>query len=443
MIRFKRFFRKNRLTARLFDFISKSPLYSGALIIGSGTIVAQLIGIATLPLITRIYNPAEMGMLAVYSSILSIAATAATFRYEFAYTLPKREETVANLFALCIIILFLTSIAFSLVVLFAGDALVNLLGLNSLDSYYWLLIPGFIGVGLYSILNYWAIRHRDYRRITYTKINQGASGAVSKIVLGLLSFGSLGLIVGYLISQMAGIGTLGKAMWEADKGNLENVSFSGIKSVATEYWSFPMFNLPASMVDALTFQLPSLFIVAFFGSHTVGLYALAYSLVVLPMSLISSSIGQAFLGEVSKMVREESSGLRHLYLKTLKHLSILAIPTIGIFAFAAPFLISLVFGDEWADAGLLCLPLALMVIPQAIVSPTTFGLIVYGYNHWTLIWNTARVGGVIVSFYISHYFGFSVIATLAFYAAIMLIMYIIHIILNLKAISILTSRYIH
>jgi O-antigen/teichoic acid export membrane protein len=439
MIKFRHFFSNNKLTAKLIGFISKSPIYSGALVIGGGAVVAQLIGMVTLPLITRIYNPTEMGMLAVYSSILSIAVIAATFRYEFAYTLPKKEETAAHLFVLCITILFLTSIAFSIVVIFAGDALVNLLGLNSLGQYYWLLIPGFIGAGLYQILNYWSIRQRDYKRITYTKINQSVSGAASKIVLGLLSVGPMGLIIGQIISQVAGVGTLGKAMWKAEKKNLKNISFSGIKSVAKEYWTFPMFNLPASIVNTLSLQLPSLFLAAFYGSHTVGLYFLAHSLLVLPASLVSSSIGQAFLGEISKMVREESSGLRQLYLKTVKHLSLIAIPTIGVLALAAPFLIALVFGDEWTDAGLLCIPLALMVIPQFVVSPTD-RLTIYGYNHWTLIWDITRVAGVIVSFYISYHFGFPVLIALTSYATIMLIMYIINILLNLKAISKFTSK---
>jgi len=438
MMRLKRFLRSNKLTARLLGFISGNPVYSGALVIGSGTVLAQLIGILTLPIITRIYDPTEMGILAVYSSILSIAVITATLKYDFSYLLPDNEEAATNIFALCIILLILTSIIFSLAVLFAGDLLVDFLGLDSLGQYYWLLIPGFMGAGLYSILNHWAIRKRDYHRITYTKINQSASGALSKIILGLLSFGPIGLILGHVASQAAGIGTLGKAMWKSERKNLRHVSLSRITSVAKEYRSFPIFNLPASLVNALSFQLPTLFLIAIYDSHVVGLYALTHSLLILPAGLISTSIGQAFLGEVSKMVRERSSGLRELYLKTIKHLTLIAAPIIGILAVASPFLIPLVFGSEWADAGLLALPLAIMIIPQFVVSPTTC-LTLYGYNHWTLVWDIARVCGVAIGFYISYGFGLSILATLTVYAIVMLIMYVINVILNLKAISALSS----
>jgi len=136
MMRLKRFLRSNKLTARLLGFISGNPVYSGALVIGSGTVLAQLIGILTLPIITRIYDPTEMGILAVYSSILSIAVITATLKYDFSYLLPDNEEAATNIFALCIILLILTSIIFSLAVLFAGDLLVDFLGLDSLGQYY-------------------------------------------------------------------------------------------------------------------------------------------------------------------------------------------------------------------------------------------------------------------------------------------------------------------
>jgi O-antigen/teichoic acid export membrane protein len=400
--------------------------------------LAQLIGVITLPIITRIYTPSEMGILTIYSSILSIAVIAATFRYEFTYILPEKEEKAANIFALCIMILSITSVAFSLIIILAGDVLVDFLGLGSLGNYYWLLIPGFVGAGFYSVLNYWAIRHRDYHRITYTRLNQSFGGAISKIILGLLSFGSIGLIFGHIISQVAGIGTLSKAMWRTEKRNLGKVSISGIKSAAREYWTFPAFNLPSSILNTLSLQLPPLLLVAIYDPHIVGLYALAYGILVIPSSIVSSSLGQAFMGEVSKIVRERSPGLRQVYLKTVRDLALIAIPSIGIIALTAPFLISLIFGNEWADAGLLCIPLAIMIIPQFIISPTTH-LTIYGFNHWMLMWDIARVSGVVVSFYISHYFGVSVLITLLLYSSVMLIMYVILVPLNLLAISKLTT----
>ena len=46
--------------------------------------------------------------------------------------------------------------------------------------------------------------------MTRTNISQNICGSVSKIILGFLSFGSSGLIVGEVIGSWVGIGSLGE-----------------------------------------------------------------------------------------------------------------------------------------------------------------------------------------------------------------------------------------
>ena len=426
--------RKNEYGARLFDFILKNPLYRGVLILGSGTAVAQLIGIVTMPIITRLYTPADLGVLAVYSSVLAIFGVGATLRYEFAYALPKRDEDAANLLGLCLALLFVTTVVFGLILLFGRDLLLSIIDISSIEPYLWFLLIGFFGMGLYTTLNYWAIRQRDYGRITYTKINQGASGSVCKILLGILSFGPVGLIIGHIVSQAAGIGTLARVAWKKERGNLKAISLSGMKNVAKIYRSFPVFNFPASVVNTMSLELPSLMLLALYDSEVVGFYALASMLVVLPGRLISGSMGQAYLGEASKMVREKSRGLRSLYVRTLKHLFAIGVPLIGIPALCAPFIVPFIFGEPWAEAGWYCWPLAVMVMVNFAVSPISF-LHIYGYNCWQLIWDVSRVILILFGFYISYALGFPALTTLVVYVVVRTLMNFIAITLIISAIS--------
>ncbi len=430
--------KRNPYASRAIEFILNNPLYKGVIILGSGTAVAQLIGIVTMPIITRLYTPADLGVLAVYSSVLAIFGIGATLRYEFAYALPKENDDAINLFGLSLILLCLTTAGFALILLFGRDLLVNTFDLGAIEQYIWFLLIGFFGMGLYTTLNYWAVRQRDYKRITYTKINQGAGGSVCKILLGVLAFGPVGLIIGHVVSQIAGITTLARAMWKKERKNLKAISWSRMKSVAKTYKSFPVFNFPASIVNTMALQLPPLMLLALYDSEVVGFYALANMLVVLPGSLISGSMGQAYLGEASKMVRERSQGLRVLYVRTLKHLFVIGVPLIGIPALFAPFVVPFIFGEVWAEAGWYCWPLAAMTVAQFAVAGIGF-LSLYGYNHWSLAWNVTRVVGVISVFYLSYLLTLPVMITLMIYALVMVIMYMLSVALNLKAISNFTS----
>ncbi len=428
------------LGARLIRFIQANPLYKGVLILGSGTAVAQMIGILSMPIITRLYTPADLGVLAVYAALLAIVGIGATLRYEFAYALPEEDRDAANLFGLCLILLLITTMLFATALFFGSELLAGYYdGFGMIEPYLWFLLIGFIGMGLYTILNYWAIRQRDYKRITYTKINQGLGGSITKILLGLFAFGPMGLIIGHIVSQIAGISTLGRVMWRKERENLKSISLGGMKQVARTYRSFPTFNFPASIVNTMALQLPPLMLLAIYDARVAGLYALAHTVVVLPGSVISGSMGQAYLGEASKMVREKSRELRSLYVRTLKHLTVIAIPLIGIPALCAPFLFGFIFGEAWVEAGWYCWPLGLMVIASFVVSPTS-KLTIYGYNHWMLIWDITRGFGVISGFYIPKMLELSVLFTLATYSLIMIIMYVILIFLNYIAINKFTGK---
>jgi len=426
--------KRNPYASRAIGFILDNPLYKGVLILGSGTAVAQLIGIVTMPIITRLYTPADLGVLAVYSSVLAIFGVGTTLRYEFAYALPKENDDAINLFGLSLILLCLTTAGFALILLFGRDLLVNTFDLGAIEQYIWFLLIGFFGMGLYTTLNYWAVRQRDYKRITYTKINQGAGGSVCKILLGILAFGPVGLIIGHIVSQIAGISTLARAMWKKERENLKAISWSRMKSVARTYRSFPVFNFPASIVNTMSLELPSLMLLALYDPAVVGFYALANMLVVLPGRFVSGSMGQAYLGEASKMVRERSQELRSLYVRTLKHLSVIAIPLIGIPALCAPFIVPFIFGGSWVEAGWYCWPLALAAIMGFVVSPTSF-LGLYGYNRWQLIWDINRTIWMVIGFYICYILGLSALIALLIYSSIRASMNVILVILNIKAIS--------
>ena len=195
-----------------------------------------------------------------------------------------------------------------------------------------------------------------------------------------------------------------------------------------------MFNFPATIANTLSSQLPPLMLLALYNPEVVGFYALANMLVVLPGSLISGSMGQAYLGEASMMVRERSRELRSLYVRTLKHLFTVAVPLIGIPALCAPFVVPFIFGKAWAEAGWYCWPLMMMVVGGFVIGSTT-KLTIYGYNHWMLIFDVVRVIGVYSGFVICQHLRLSVMTTLTIYALVMVVMYIILAKLNLLAIS--------
>ena len=59
---------------------------------------------AAAPILTRLYDPDDFGLLAVYSGILALVLVVASVRYELAIPLPEDEEEAANIAVLSLLI---------------------------------------------------------------------------------------------------------------------------------------------------------------------------------------------------------------------------------------------------------------------------------------------------------------------------------------------------
>lgn len=423
-----------QIGCRQYSSAMSSPLWKGVVVIGGGTALAQGITIISTPIITRLYIPSDFGLLGIYSSILTILLVIASLRYEYAIPVPKDSSRAANILILCLMIITGVTGILCISFLLIGSRIAEMLDLQDLLPYSWLVLVGLLGAGIYQALNYWAIRQRDYPRITRTKINQSLGGSLSKILFGLLSLGPLGLILGHIVSNVAGIYTFIKAIVKKDRDAFGDISVIGIKSVAQDYRSFPMYTAPATLLFAVSLQIPVFMLTVMYGLDVVGWYTLAHQMLALPVALISGSMAQAFYGEAAKGVRESPEILRRLYLDTTKKLALIGIPLLGMIAIIAPWIFPIVFGSAWEEAGLFCLPLALVAVSQFIVTPTS-KLAVYGFNHWDLYFNCARMVMVFGGFYFASMFNFEPLVTLTLYGAIMAVMYFVLYLLNLCAID--------
>ena len=58
----------------------------------TGTVIAQAIPTAIVPILTRVFTPRDFGLLALYGSIVSILSVVVTGCYELAVRFPKRDD---------------------------------------------------------------------------------------------------------------------------------------------------------------------------------------------------------------------------------------------------------------------------------------------------------------------------------------------------------------
>lgn len=70
----------------------------------SGSSLAQLVGIAGLPVLTRLYTPEDFAVQSLFLQVVTYATAVVTWRYEYFVQLPKSEDDVRALNRLVLIL---------------------------------------------------------------------------------------------------------------------------------------------------------------------------------------------------------------------------------------------------------------------------------------------------------------------------------------------------
>ena len=381
---------------RVADYVRSDQIAKGSLKLGSGVLVSQVLTLVSMPIVTRIYSTADYGTLAIYASIVGVAASATSLRYEVALPgVRDREEAVGLLrliAALIVILITLTSVG---AYVFRG-LLIDLFGLSLQNGYILALVPvGLCFIGMYQAMNFWALRERSYSLLARTRIMQGG-GRVGFHLLGWLVLPKpAALVIGEITGRAVGITRLGRGLERADF--TKGWEWKTLRTIAIRYRQFPFYVFPSALLTTIMHQIMPLYLGARFSVATAGIFALCYRLLQVPIEFLNSTTGQVFFAEGSRIYATQPSSLHNLFKATaLKLLWLSLVPAI-VMAVAAPALFGWLFGSEWRLSGVYMSILAPLFASQSISNPLTQVAIIVKKERLGLILDISRFVLVICS----------------------------------------------
>lgn len=319
-------------------------------VLASGTFASQVILLATAPLLTRLYNPDQFGLLAAYMAIVTILGAIATLRYELVIPLPRHDGMAVNALALTMACVIATALLCGLALLAAGDWLANVLNMPDLPAVSWLVPFGVLSMGTYTAFNNWAVRRRSFGTIARTKLTQSVSQTAIQIGSAFTPFATLGLLFGNLLGQSAGISSFLREFRRDDRSTLRLLSWRRAWFLARHYWHFPVFSLPASVAFSASQQAPALVMFALFGPSTAGFYLLAQRVGMMPATLLGTAMSQSIYRNLADQKKQPDAIGRAVAVPVRVMSNLIIGPAIGAAAIAPP-LIGLVFGHDWVEAG--------------------------------------------------------------------------------------------
>lgn len=380
----------------------QSKFLKNILMLVGGTAFAQLIGLLALPLLTRIYTPEDFTVLATYVSILALITSVACLRFEIAIPIPKNEESAINLLVLSIISLFIITLLTWLIISINSEWISNITNWR-LEGYLWLLPIGVFFGSFYNALQYWMTREKEFSIVAKTKMVQSISGVSTQLGLGYATITPFGLLLGHLFKAGAGSIGLTKYFLINYKKKLYEVNSHKLKETFKKYDNFPKYSTWEALTNSAAIELPVLIIATSLLGAEAGFLMLAMQLLSAPISLIGASVSQVYLAEASeKYYKDELKSFTNKTILTLVKVGFLPLLVAGI---SAPFLVPVIFGEQWARTGILISWMVPWFFMQFITSPVSMALHITNNQRIAMILQIFGLilrGGV-VWFAVKHY----------------------------------------
>jgi O-antigen/teichoic acid export membrane protein len=333
----------------------------------TGTLIAQFIGYALAPVISRQFSPTEMGEFGMFQRWVVLLATIATARYEFSLPLPKRDEHSFQLYRLA---LFSTMVTLGITLL--GFLIYGLYIEKAVGFALWALVLVFSTAALvfFNLGTNWAIRHKEFKRISLSKMTNSLGLNISRVLSGFFHMGKWGLILSFFVSLLIGAAHFFKDFFHWNKKPTTSLSKKKMMSLARTYKDFPLINLPHALSDNLREVLVALIIIEVFSEQIFGSFDHTFRMLRLPVMIIGTSISQILFNRISSY-RLEKKMLMPIVVKVFLSLTVLSLIPFSIVYFYGQPLFVFVFGEQWQESGRLSEIMAPWLMLNFVSSPLT------------------------------------------------------------------------
>lgn len=348
----------------LYNRILQSNFIRQVILLSGASVIAQAINIGMMPLLARLYTPADFGVLSLFSSVVSLLATVSGFRYYLVLPLARRKRYLQAIVCLSVILQVSFVLVLTILSVFFGKSLIAT-RFEVLYPYRYLIPICVFAIGMYGMSVQWAISEKSFSLIARTKLTQTVSANIVKVAGAFFGAKPLGLLLGFVIGQSSGGVTLIRHLIrKSGKPRLDPVR---IKRAAVSYRNMCLIDTPGALFNMAGAYILPLVIAYFYTDEVVGYFSMAQNLLILPAVVIGDAIGQVFSQKAAEAKYNGTLGL--LTGRTFELLAKAGLFPVLICSLFAPEIFTIAFGEQWRQAGYYASIIAPWIAVSFIYSP--------------------------------------------------------------------------
>jgi O-antigen/teichoic acid export membrane protein len=413
--------------------LANSRLLKHVAVLAGGTLLAQIIMILAQPILTRLYNPTDMGLFGAYLALQGTLSTIVSLCYGSAVPVPKDDDEgfdVASLALICT--LLFSAITFAVVAIW-GASIADALRDRGLTPLLWLLPASLMVFGLNEVLSFLVIRQQRYPVLARVKLSQSIALSAAQIGLGVISSGAIGLVAGYTVGSLSGFGRMLKSHSLRSLLAINRARVKRLLQVAKTHRRFPLLTGPAQFLERLALDVPLLAIFSLHGPVVAGHYALAYRMIAGPLNILAASVSQVFLGELAALGNKSRKETLGLLKKILALMCVTGVPLVLVIALWGGQLFGFAFGSDWTESGEFARVMSVVFLMAAVSNPTGAALLVFKRQDMHIARAIIRLALAASAYAISYVMALNPIQTVLVFSIAGGVGYLVYLILSVLA----------
>jgi O-antigen/teichoic acid export membrane protein len=308
------------------------------------------------PVITRLYDPGEYGIFALFNSIVMNLALVGSLRYTEAIVIAENEEERTDLISLVLLLVTGVGVVTLITLFIFYKEIALFLNLKGAAEILFLIPFSFFLSSVIELLVNIHVHRKKFLRNGFAGFVLNSGSRVSSIAYAVMMTGrSGGLIIGDFVGKVACLLSLtlfpGKRN-DDQKPFLSAVIRPSVGLVAKKYRSFSLYYLPSQLLVSFSGHIPLYFFQWVYGATMVGAYAFAASLLDMFNRLVPYSLGPVLLKKASDLKNISHDLLCDRVYKLF--LVMLGAGTViySGFALLGRIVLPFVFGSSWELTGI-------------------------------------------------------------------------------------------
>ncbi|MET0386198.1 MAG: oligosaccharide flippase family protein [Polyangiales bacterium] len=414
--------------SRLTEELRRRP----SLMLFIANVAAQSISVGFSPVLSRLYSPDDFGVLGALNGLVVIAMPLVSLRYELSIPRAKTEPEAAASLAV-------TGVAIAVMSLVCGLA-TWLVASTAHGAFIEPLRPFLIFVplaacasALFDTLAMEASRRGLIAPLASSKLTQSGLGVGGQLLLGFMHAGAIGLLIGFVINQAAGVTRLFRELVLGHKA-ARVPAWHEIRAAAVEHRAFPLYSSWSSSLEACSRWALQLLITGLWDPKIGGFIFLSDRIVGRPLMLVGGSLLPVYVAQLSRALRETPQRAAAIFADTLRRQALVTLAwTIGVVVLA-PLVFGPLFGAAWNEAVPYVQVMTVAIAPGSALQPVSHTLQLVGQQRAESVISVAKVILILGALALCHVQSMSALFTLSVFAALQLLLAVVRLVMYTRAV---------